>query len=75
MSADDQIAAMVMAGESETVEFKTTTGTLRQAVMNACAMLNGRGGYVLFGVTPDGQMVGQQVNDRSMEQVIPAAAV
>lgn len=69
MSANGQIAAMVMAGESETVEFKATTGTLRQAAMTVCAMLNGCGGHVLFGITQDGRIVGQQVNDRTIEQV------
>ena len=69
MSTAGQFAAMVEAGESETMEFKATTGTLRQAAMTVCAMLNGHGGHVLFGVTQDGLMVGQQTSDRTIEQV------
>ncbi len=32
-------------------------------------MLNRRGGYVLFGVTPEGIIVGQQVSERTLEEV------
>ena len=32
-------------------------------------MLSHRGGQVLFGVTPQGRAVGQQVNDRTIEGV------
>ena len=32
-------------------------------------MLNQQGGQVLFGVTPDGQVVGQQVSERTIERI------
>lgn len=32
-------------------------------------MLNQRGGHVLFGVSPDGRLVGQQVVDRTIEEL------
>ena len=50
----DQVAALVVTDESETLEFKRTTGTRREAVRSVCAFLNQRGGQVLFGVTQDG---------------------
>ena len=56
-------------GESETVEFKTTTGTRREGTKTVCAMLNQQGGQVLFGITPEGKVVGQQVSERTIEQV------
>ncbi len=65
----DQIKALVLSGESETLEFKTTTGTRREAAMTICAMLNQRGGHVLFGVMPEGAVVGQDVNERTIEKV------
>ena len=34
-----------------------------------CAMLNQRGGHVLFGVSPEGKIEGQQVSDRTIEQL------
>ena len=64
-----EIAALAASGESETLEFKTTTGTRREAAATVCAMLNQRGGYVLFGIAPDGRVVGQRVSERTVEQV------
>ena len=46
----DQIAALFASGESETIEFKETTGTRREGTMTVCAFLNQGGGQVLFGV-------------------------
>jgi len=65
----DQIATWAAAGESETVEFKRTTGERREATRTLCAMLNYRGGRVLFGVEADGRVVGQQVSDHTIEEV------
>ncbi len=65
----DQIKALVALGESETLEFKATTGTRREAAATVCAMLNQRGGHVLFGVTPQGAVVGQSIGDRTIEDV------
>ena len=55
----DQITALAATGESEVLEFKSTTGTRREALRTVCAMLNQRGGHVLFGVAPTGSVVGQ----------------
>lgn len=65
----DQLAVLVEFGESETLELKTTTGGRREAARTICAMLNQRGGYVMFGVKPDGVIVGQQVSDRTLEEL------
>ena len=65
----DAIQSLVAQGESETREFKATTGGRREAARTVCAMLNHRGGHVLFGVTPDGQVVGQSVSGRTVERV------
>ena len=65
----DQIAVLAAIGESETLEFKETTGTRREAAMTLCAFLNQHGGQVLFGVTPAGVVVGQQVGERTIEEL------
>ena len=65
----EEIVALVETGESETLEFKRTTGTRREAARSICAMLNQRGGRVLFGITPEGSVVRQQVTERTMEEV------
>ncbi len=50
----NQLKELTAAGESENLEFKTTTGTRREAAEAICGMLNHKGGYLLFGVTPEG---------------------
>ena len=61
---------IVQQGESETLEFKQTTGEHREAMHSVCAMLNHRGGRVLFGVAPNGRITGQQVSDRTIEEIV-----
>jgi len=65
----DALTKLVKSGESDNLEFKTTTGARREAMATVCAMLNQRGGRVLFGVTPDGRVTGQQIGERTIEQV------
>lgn len=65
----DEVKAMVASGESETLEFKSTTKLRREATRTVCAMLNQRGGQVLFGVNPKGHVHGQQVSDRTIEEL------
>ena len=66
------IERLASGGESETLEFKATTGQRREAARTLSAMLNGQGGSVIFGVCPDGKVVGQQVADRTLEKVTRA---
>ena len=63
------ITTLAAAGESETLEFKETTGTRREAAITVCAFLNQRGGHVLFGVTQNGAVAGQQVSERTIEEL------
>ena len=65
----DEIEALAVDGESETLELKRTTGERRAGARAICAMLNHRGGTVLFGVQPDGRVIGQDVSDRTIEQL------
>ena len=65
----EYIAALAASGESETLEFKATTGTRREAAMTVCAFLNQNGGQVLFGVTGAGVVAGQQVSERTIEEL------
>ena len=46
-----ELKELVSVGESERAEFKRSTGQRTKAVKTACGMLNGLGGFVLFGVT------------------------
>lgn len=72
MLSVDEVAAIVATGESETVEFKQSTGARKEAARTLSAMLNGVGGTVLFGVRDDGMIVGQQVTAKSLEDLTAA---
>ena len=65
----DEVKALAECGESETLEYKASTGTRRKAAWTVCAMLNQRGGVVLFGVTREGKVVGQQVGVHTIEEL------
>lgn len=69
MSTLQDIESWVHGGESEMVEFKRSTGERREAARTICAMLNHRGGRVVFGIEPDGRILGQMVSDRTVEEV------
>ena len=56
--------------ESETLEFKKTTGELDKAVDNIASMLNKHGhGTLFFCVSPNGEVTGQQVSASSLDDV------
>ena len=67
-----EIEALAAAGESETLELKASTGERVAGAMTVCAMLNHRGGTVLFGVQPNRRVSGQKVGDRTIEQLSSA---
>lgn len=64
-----QIEAWVGQGESETQEFKLSTGQRTDAARSLCAFLNQRGGRVLFGVDALGRIVGQEISDKTLADV------
>ena len=64
-----EVEALASGGESDIIEFKRSTGQRSDAMRTICGMLNGRGGYVLFGVTDAGVIEGQEVSTRTMEDI------
>jgi ATP-dependent DNA helicase RecG len=65
----NEIDALVRCGESDTLELKKTTGQLSRAAETICGFLNGHGGIVVFGVTPDREIVGQTVSDSTVQDL------
>ena len=55
--------------EGVDVEFKETTGQLNRGMETLCGMLNGTGGIVVFGVTNNGNIVGQEVGDKTTRMI------
>ena len=72
MTTTDEIIRLAGEGESETAEFKATTGQRQEAARTLSAMLNGRGGRVLFGVQPTGNVTGQPVGYNTLEDITQA---
>ena len=63
------IEALVALGESESLEFKRSTGQRSRIAEAVSAMANSRGGTILIGVLDDGRIVGQEVTAASLEGV------
>ena len=63
------IQQLLNQGESETLEFKRSTGQLGPAGQTLCAFLNAEGGTVVIGVTGDGTLVGQDVSDKTRVEI------
>ncbi len=61
---------MNLGRENEFLEFKKTTGEAREAMRSISAMLNKHGrGEIYFGVSNNGDVVGQQISDSSLRDI------
>ena len=58
--------------ETDSVEFKETTGQLERGMETLCAFLNGNGGTVLFGITDKKIIIGQEVADTTKRNIADA---
>lgn len=59
------IESLVEEGESETLEFKKSSASLKSAAETLCAFLNSGGGRVLIGVSNNKKIIGQHVTDQT----------
>ena len=56
--------------ETETLEFKKTTGEMKEAMISISSILNKHGiGTLYFGVKPNGDVCGQDVSESSLRDV------
>lgn len=61
---------MNYGNETETVEYKKTTGELKEAMVSISAILNKHGiGTIYFGIKNNGDVIGQDVSDSSLRDV------
>ncbi len=59
--------------ESEFVEFKETTGELKEGVRSIASMLNkNKRALLYFGITNKGNVIGQEVSDATLRQISQA---
>jgi ATP-dependent DNA helicase RecG len=68
----EDVLTLIKNGESETVEFKKSTASLREAIDTTCAFANHKGGNLFFGVENDGGIIGQQVSDDTLKNIANA---
>jgi ATP-dependent DNA helicase RecG len=64
-----ELKKLVKSGESERIEFKKSTGQRTAAAKTVCVMLNSIGGFVIFGVTDKGEITGQKVSAKTIEDI------
>lgn len=65
-----QLEMLVHHGEDSTLEFKRSTGEIREAMETLCGMLNSSGrGLLLFGVSNQGKVLGQTVTESSIRDI------
>nr|MBF0223052.1 putative DNA binding domain-containing protein [Desulfobulbaceae bacterium] len=62
-----ELQQLVAKGESETLEFKKSTGQRTRIAETLCAFLNGKGGKVIIGVTDQGEIIGQTIGQGTLE--------
>ena len=61
---------MNLGKETETLEFKKTTGEMKEAMISISSILNKHGiGTLYFGVKPNGDVCGQDVSESSLRDV------
>ena len=63
---------MNLGHETETLEFKKTTGELKEGVVSIAAILNKhQKGELYFGIKPDGTPIGQQISEKTLRHNAP----
>ena len=69
---ENELSRLIKRGEGLALEFKRSTGELREGMQTICAFLNGSGGMLFFGVRSDGVAEGQQVSDKTLREIAQA---
>lgn len=61
---------MNLGHETETLEFKKTTGELKEGVVSIAAILNKhQKSELYFGIKPDGTPIGQQISEKTLRDI------
>lgn len=69
----EDIKKIIQSDETRTLELKKSTGELKDGMHSACAMLNGDGGWLVFGIMPKSLKIqGQMVTDNTRQDIANA---
>lgn len=78
----EELMKVISQGESETLEFKKSTGQLSEIGKCLCGFLNQKGGMVVIGITDQGKVIGQLISDKTqkdiaqtLNELIPSAPI
>ncbi len=63
------IQEIIKKGESETLEFKKSTGEWKEIIKTVSAFSNTKGGYILIGISDKGKVTGIQVGKKTIEDL------
>ena len=70
---DNRMANINIGKETEQIEFKKSTGELKEGVISIASILNKHGsGKLYFGVKNNGDVIGQQISDSTLRDVSQA---
>ncbi len=59
--------------ENEVIEFKKTTGELKEGIISIVSILNKhQGGKIYFGIKDNGEIIGQDVSSKTIREVSKA---
>ncbi len=64
-----ELIDIVKRGESETLEFKKSTGEWKEIIKTVSAFSNIKGGHILIGVSDNGKVIGIQVGKKTIEDL------
>lgn len=65
----EYVHRLIANREGVDLEFKETTGQLNRGMETLCGMMNGNGGFVVFGVNNNGKIIGQKVSDKTTIEI------
>ena len=65
----EKLKYLILKGESETLEFKKSTGLIKAVFQTITGFLNHKGGTVLIGVLDNGKIVGQEITESTRQKI------
>jgi len=66
---EEQLKQLIKQGESQTVEFKASTGLKKEICQAVSAFSNTAGGVILVGVSPKGEVLGVNIGKETVEDL------
>jgi len=61
---------IISQGESETIEFKESTGEWKEIIKTISAFTNTKGGNILIGASDKGKIIGVQIGKKTIEALV-----